>query len=84
MSGEPPKCRVIVAHRFYKYGDIIAPGAMLRNDLLRRGWIELLPEPVAVAEASTEVNGDEAAVEELTETKELPKRRRRRRKDDSE
>lgn len=81
MSGESPKCRVIVAHRFYKYGDIIQPGAMLRNDLLRRGWIEILPEKVAVLEP--EVNGDIAAIEELTETKELPPKRKRRRRNDT-
>lgn len=79
MSGESPKCRVIVAHRFYKYGDIMQPGAMLRNDLLQRGWIELLPEKVAVVEP--DVNGDIEAIEEMTETKELPKRRRRKKGD---
>lgn len=47
MSGPTPKCRVLVAHQSYRVGDPMEPGAMLRNDLLRRGWIEIIEEKVS-------------------------------------
>lgn len=42
MSGASPRCRVKIAFGQYRVGDEISPGAMLRNDLLRRGWIEIV------------------------------------------
>lgn len=42
MSGPVPRCMVKVAFGAYRVGSIIEPGAMLRNDLLRRGWIEII------------------------------------------
>jgi len=68
MKVEMPRYRVKVAFRFYRVGDVIQPPAMLRNDLLRRGWVE----PVV----------DEGPVPEVEPEK--PKRRRRKRKDSAE
>ena len=64
MSGEAPKCRVIVAHRFYRVGDVIQPGAMLRNQLLQRGWVEIIPEPVAAVEPVAEIEETPLAIVE--------------------
>lgn len=63
MAKQSPKCRIKVAYSTFRVGEIIQPGAMLRNDLLRRGWIEVMEEEQPVASvAVAELPSDEPPV----------------------
>lgn len=48
-----PLCRVILAYGQYSVGAIIRPSGMLRDELLRRGFIKIIkPEDVAAPKAA--------------------------------
>lgn len=59
------RCVVKVAYGGYRKGAVIYPSAMLRDQLLRSGYIEIVPEP-AQSDFANEVQTTEPPRETAT------------------
>ena len=74
---ELPKYRIIKPYRWYSKGFIIQPPAMLRNELLRGGFIELVIEPPVIpAEASTDIEPEQPPAQVEPPTQKRGRRKR--------
>ena len=83
---ELPKYRIVKPYRWYSKGFIIQPPAMLRNELLRGGFIELvIDEPAPIpAEASTDIEPEQPPAQVEPPTQKRGRRKRVNREDSVE